>query len=209
MRPTNVRTATAAFVAVSGLLVAPGTAQASCAKPLDPPSLADHDHVFAGSVDRTTNGFVAAEVSVLDVWHGPDLPPDVVVIGGELRRGVDSSVDRKYRAGERYAFFVKQGEDGALRDSACTPTAPLASLTNVDPPGVRPPDPSAAAPADPRGALARAGVLGITAALALTGAGIATAIAVGAPVAARRGHRRRSASDRRPPPAHPGAAMGR
>lgn len=178
MRLTNVRIATAAFVAMSVLLVAPGAAQASCAKPLDPPSLADYEYVFAGRVDRTTNGFVAAEVSVLDVWHGPDIPPRVVVIGGELRRGVDSSVDRKYRAGERYAFFVERGEDGALRDSACTPTAPLASLISVDPPGVRPPDPSAAAPADPRGVFARAGVLGITAALSLTGAGIATAIAV-------------------------------
>jgi hypothetical protein len=135
------------------VLGAPVPAAASCAAPTGPPVLADHEQVFAGLVERTTNGGAAAEVRVLDVWHGPDLPPRVVVVGGQLQRGVESSVDRSYRAGDRYAFFVYRTNDGSLRDNACTPTAPLSSLAELDPAGIRAPDPSAVAPADPRGPL--------------------------------------------------------
>jgi hypothetical protein len=139
------------------VLVAPVPAAASCAAPTGPPVPADHEHVFAGLVERTTNGGAVAEVRVLDVWHGPDLPPRIVVVGGQLQRGVESSVDRSYRAGDRYAFFVHRTNDGSLRDNACTPTAPLSSLVALDPAGIRAPDPSAVAPTDPRGPLTTSG----------------------------------------------------
>lgn len=156
MRLRAIPLAAAAWAVVG----APVSAAASCAASTGPPVLADYDHVFAGLVERTTNGGAAAEVRLLDVWHGPDLPPRVVVVGGQLERGVASSVDRSYRVGERYAFFVYRTDDGSLRDNACTPTAPVSSLTGVDPAGIRAPDPSAAAPADPRRVLARWGLAG-------------------------------------------------
>jgi hypothetical protein len=179
-RPTSVRTrAVLVLVGTCTLLAAPGGAAASCAPPAGPPrppSLVAYDQVFAGLVERTTNGGDAAEVRVEDVWHGPDLPPRVVVVGGQLERGVASSADRSYRAGERYAFFVDRADDGSLRDNACTPTAPLSSLASVDPPGTRLPDPSAAAPADPRGVLTRWGVEAAAGAAALT-AGVMAVVA--------------------------------
>ncbi len=156
--------------ATCAVLAVPGTAAASCALPTGPPVLGDYDQVFAGQVERTTNGGAAAEVRVLDVWHGPDLPLRVAVVGGQLDSGVASSADRSYRAGERYAFFAWRADDGSLRDNACTPTAPLATLAGVDPPGTRAPDSSADAPADPRGALARWGLPVAVGATVLAGA---------------------------------------
>lgn len=167
-------------------------AHASCAEaPATRPSLAVFNHVFAGSVARITNGGAAAEVDVADVWHGPDLPPRVVVVGGQLSRGAGSSVDRTFRAGERYAFFVTRGDDGSLHDNVCSPTAVLSARAAVDPPGVRPPVASADAPADPRSPLNRIGAPGAIALLLA-----ATAAAGG--VAAQRARRHRG---RRPAPA--------
>jgi hypothetical protein len=169
----------ACLLAAAGCLAItwPGSATASCAAPaLGEPRLADYDHVFAGQVERVTNGGAAAEVSVLDVWHGPDLPPRVVVVGGQLGRGVESSVDRSYRSGARYGFFVQQSDDGSLRDNICTPTRPLKSLSAVDPPGRRLPEASAEAPTDPRGLIARRGLAAMTGATASIGAIAATGL---------------------------------
>ena len=136
-------------------------------------------------------------MDVADVWHGPDLPPRVVVVGGQLSRGAGSSVDRTFRTGERYAFFVTRADDGSLRDNACSPTAVLSARAAVDPPGVRPPVASADAPADPRSALGRIGAPGWIV-LLLAG----TAAAGG--VVAQRARRLRG---RRPAPAHVGAGI--
>ena len=193
-RPTWVRSADtvrvpSALLITAAVLAVPAPAHASCGEaPTARPPLAVFDHVFAGSVTRTTHGGAAAEVDVTDVWHGPDLPPRVVVAGGQLSRGASSSVDRSFRAGERYAFFVTRADDGSLHDNACTPTAPLSTRAAVDPPGVRPPVASADAPTDPRSVLDRIGAPG-QAALLLAG----TAAAAG--VAAQRARRR---SGRRP-----------
>jgi hypothetical protein len=171
----------ACLLAAAGCLTItwPGSATASCAAPaLDGPRLADYDHVFAGQVERVTNGGAAAEVSVLDVWHGPDLPPRVVVVGGQLGRGVESSVDRSYRSGERYGFFAQQSDDGSLRDNICTPTGPLESLSDVDPPGRRLPEASAVAPTDPRGLIARSDLAAMAGTAAFIGVIAATALLI-------------------------------
>ena len=107
--------------------------------------------MFAGEVVGTSNRSRAAEVRVLDVWRGRDLPPRVVVVGGETRANVASSGDRRYDEGKTYAFFVSEEADGSLRDGACTGTALLSERRALDPPGVRPPRLDAPAPADPRG----------------------------------------------------------
>ena len=180
----TVRVPSALLIAVAVLAV-PAPAHASCAEaPPARPPLAASDQVFAGTVTRTTNGGAAAEVDVTDVWHGPDLPPRVVVVGGQLAQGAGSSTDRSFQAGEQYAFFVTRADDGSLRDSACTPTAVLSARAAVDPPGVRPPVASAAAPTDPRTVLGRVGTPGRVA-LLLAG----TAAAAG--LAAQRARRRR------------------
>lgn len=174
-RPTVVRTAVAAALLGFATLLGPGVAHASCAEePIGPPELGDDDHVFAGVVERTTDGGVAAEVRVVDVWRGRDLPPRVVVVGGALGIGVDSSTDRHYRAGDELAFFVSRGDDGVLYDNVCTQTGSLASLAYLDPPGVRLPDASADAVADPRSVLSQVGSYRVSAAIAVSGGLLAT-----------------------------------
>lgn len=138
----------ASAAAVAG---AAGPAAASCAESPAQPDLRDYDSVFAGSVVGLSHGGAAAEVSVLDVWHGPDLPAEVVVVGGQLERGVESSVDRSFRRGEEYVFFTYRGDGGSLRDNICTPTAPLPAHSQLDPAGVRAPVATAPVPTDPRG----------------------------------------------------------
>lgn len=176
----------------AAVLAAPVPAHASCAEaPKARPPLEASDHVFAGSVTRTTHGGAAAEVDITDVWHGPDLPPRVVVVGGQLSPGAGSSVDRSFRAGERYAFFVIRADDGSLRDNACSPTAALSARSAVDPPGVRPPVASADAPTDPRSVLGRVGAPGW---VALVLGGTAAAAGVAAQRARRRSGRRPAGS---------------
>lgn len=132
------------------VLLVPTASAASCAQPNDAVRLSDSELVFAGTVDDTANDGRVAEVRVLDVWRGRDLPPEVTVFGGPEGGGSSSSVDRVFEDGTTYAFFVYQDEDGVLRDNVCTPTAPLAHRTALDPPGVRPPRADAPAPVDPR-----------------------------------------------------------
>ncbi len=124
--------------------------------------------MFVGEVVDTSNRDRAAEVRVIDVWHGRNLPPEVVVIGGKLGYDVGSSGDREYIDGETYTFFVSEAEAGGLRDSACSPTAPVAEVARLDPPGIRAPIEGAAEPSDPRSGAptwAAAGIVGSVVAL--------------------------------------------
>lgn len=168
LQPGHVACLVSAALLVA--VVAAGPTAASCAAPGDRPRLSEYDSVFAGDVLSTSNGGRVAEVRVVDVWSGPDLPPRVVVVGGETGRGVASSVDREYLAGRRYVFFVHRGEDGALHDNACTPTSLLAARSALDPPGVRAPQPDAPEPNDPRGGVP-AGPVTVAAALVVAASG--------------------------------------
>ncbi len=178
--------ASAVLLATLSAVVPAAPAGASCAERTEDPRPADYAQVFAGVVARTTNGGGAAEVQVVDVWYGPALPPRVVVVGGQLLRGAQSSVDRSYTTGQSYGFFLYRGDDDVLRDNACTHTAPLASLLHVDPPGIRPPDPGAAAPTDPRSSFNRRDPLVLVIASAASAGGLLFLVA-----AARRARQRK------------------
>lgn len=182
-----MRVTTAVMVAAA-VVVPVSPAAASCAEPPGTPRPSDYAQAFAGVVERTTNGGGTAEVRVLDVWHGPPLPPRVVVVGGQPRRGVESSVDRTYERGQSYGFFVHRSDDDVLRDNACTATAPLDSLADIDPPGIRPPNPKAAAPRDPRNLIQEQDPL------VLAGAGLTAVGVLLLAAAARRAHVRRAAA---------------
>lgn len=105
----------AATVITAAAVVLPvAPAAASCAEPPGTPRPTDYAQAFAGVVERTTNGGGTAEVRVLDVWHGPSLPPRVVVVGGQLRRGVESSVDRTYKRGQSLS---RAGSDGGSQST--------------------------------------------------------------------------------------------
>jgi len=101
----------------------PASAMASCMiGPTLEQASATADTLFVGTVVSTSNGNRWAEVSVEEVWRGPDQPATVVVRGGPLG-DVFTSVDRSYRAGARYLFFpFADPESGGLADNACTST---------------------------------------------------------------------------------------
>lgn len=134
-------------VALPVLFAAPAAA-ASCAYPNDAVRLSEHELVFAGEVTGTSDGDRTAEVRVLDVWRGRDLPPEVVVFGGSDQG--QSSVDRVFEDGRTYAIFAYEDDEGVLRDNVCTATALLSERAELDPAGVREPVAGAPAPTDPR-----------------------------------------------------------
>ena len=144
----GLRATLAAIVALPVLAAAPAAA-ASCAYPNDAVRLSEHELVFAGEVTGTASDGRVAEVRVLDVWRGRDLPPEVTVFGGPEDDSF-TSVDRVFVSGTTYAFFSYVDDEGVLRDNACTATARLAERASLDPPGVRAPQADAPAPVDPR-----------------------------------------------------------
>lgn len=115
--------AAAPLLAASILVAAPGVAVASCAAP--PPidnAMQTADVVFVGAVRATSNGDRWAEVTVQEIWRGPDLPATVVVQGGP-EGNMATSVDRSFRVGATYLFFPSvDAASGVLSDTSCSPT---------------------------------------------------------------------------------------
>jgi hypothetical protein len=120
-------------------LATPRPVQASCIAPAPLASRLDGASVvFVGTVISTSDRGRLATVRVEAVWKGPDLPPDVQMIGS-LAPGPNSvtSVDRSYQAGRRY-LFVPTNDRPPFQDNACTATQLYApELAAYAPPGVR------------------------------------------------------------------------
>jgi hypothetical protein len=136
---------------VAPLLAAPTPAQASCVEDSGP---AGSDIVFVGSAEEERRGYTRMVVE--EVWHGPDLAPEVWLLSGQkqppfpisLLQTVGSSVDAELVEGDGYVI----GATEAFHTSVCSieelsgPTAqapgrpesprePVAEgLAGVDPP---------------------------------------------------------------------------
>lgn len=123
-------------------------AQASCAR-LTSPSLQEHvaaaPLVFVGTVVSTSDGDRVARVRVESIWKGPDLPAYVDVHGSPASGwGAATSVDRRFRAGER-DLFVLFSDRPPYQDNNCSATQPYtAELGALAPDDARPPAPPAA-----------------------------------------------------------------
>jgi hypothetical protein len=122
-------------------------AQASCAQtPSLEQAIAAAPLVFVGTVVSTADGDRVARVKVESIWKGP-LMPGVVVIHGSPSSGsgVITSVDRMYRAGERY-LFVLFSDQAPYQDNNCSATQPYtAQVAVLAPADARPPSPLTAA----------------------------------------------------------------
>jgi hypothetical protein len=126
-----------AAVAVAGV----GPAAASCALSADPVDAVNSAPIlFVGKVTRVTNAARTAEVSVLEVWRGPDQPQVVVVHGGPDGNAA-TSVDRTYEEGVTYLFFPSVAAGSTqMQDSACSNTTPYDNaISDLRPPDVRSP----------------------------------------------------------------------
>jgi hypothetical protein len=123
-----------------------GGAQASCAQM---PSLQDAAAkaplVFVGTVVSTSDGDRVARVSVESIWKGPDLPAYVDVHGSPASGfGAATSVDRRFRAGER-DLFVLFSDRPPYQDNSCSATQPYtAGLGALAPDDARPAAPPTA-----------------------------------------------------------------
>lgn len=113
-------------VAFTNLVLTVGTAYADCMmdeRPYDQ-RIEEAEVVFVGTVTATAHSETTAEVAVEEIWKGPDLEAEEVVIGGSGQDGAMTSVDRFFQVGETY-LFLPFPEDGVLRDNSCTSTAPM------------------------------------------------------------------------------------
>jgi hypothetical protein len=114
-------------------------AQASCAMPRPLPEiLASAPLVFVGTVVSTSDGDRVARVKVESIWKGPDLPAYLDVHGSPVSGGGGAtSIDRRYRSGER-DLFVLLSDRPPYQDNNCSATQPYTA------------DVAALAPADAR-----------------------------------------------------------
>jgi hypothetical protein len=92
--------------------------------------------VFVGTVTSTSDNDRVARVEVQSIWKGPDLPAHVEVHGSPVSGwNAYSSVDRRFRAGER-DIFVLFSASAPLQDNSCSATqiytAEIAALAPAD-----------------------------------------------------------------------------
>ncbi|GAC1684160.1 MAG: hypothetical protein PVS2B1_03440 [Candidatus Dormibacteraceae bacterium] len=135
----------AALLAVGAFYVI-GTAgaAASCVMPRPlPEAVASAPLVFVGPVVSTSDGDRVAHVKVESIWKGPGLPAHVDVHGSPVSGfGTASSVDRRYRAGER-DLFVLLSDQPPYQDNSCSATQPytaqVAALAPADAKAPAPP----------------------------------------------------------------------
>lgn len=129
-----------ASIALLIFLAMPGTAFADCMAP--PPveeAVKSAEIVFVGTVTATTNRGTWANVSIEEVWRGPDQPASVVVHGGPGGNAA-TSVDRSFEVGVKYLFFPYTDAQVGLADNSCTSTQPWAdALVGLRPADVRQP----------------------------------------------------------------------
>jgi hypothetical protein len=133
-----IKTWVAALFAVSAFYVI-GTAgvEASCVMPRPlPESVATAPLVFVGTVVSTADGDRVAHVKVESIWKGHNLPTYIDVHGSPASGfGVATSVDRRYRAGER-DLFVLFSDQPPYQDNSCSATQPytaqVAALAPAD-----------------------------------------------------------------------------
>lgn len=119
MRP--LRLALLPAIAALALFATPVVTSASCIQP--PPIeqvLKTAEIVFVGTVTATSNRDSWANVTVEEIWKGPDQAASIVIKGGPGGNAA-TSVDRSFKPGAKYLFFpyVSGGE---LLDNSCTLT---------------------------------------------------------------------------------------
>ncbi len=162
----------ATVLVVAPLLAAPTPAQASCTEGSGP---AGSDVVFVGNAQEERRGYTRLVVE--EVWHGPDLAPEVWVLSGQqqppfpisLLQAVGSSVDAELLEGDRYVI----GATETFSTNVCTieelsgPTAQAPGR----PEGPREPEAEGLEGADPPAGPWEIGL--VSAAVVLAAAGLA------------------------------------
>ncbi len=95
-------------------------------------AIATAQSVFVGDVISTKDTDRIAEVKVLSVWKGRDLPQIVEVRGMTRADGSAAATDRRFEADERYLFIPENARPPFLA-SACSATQGFVGAPNTIP----------------------------------------------------------------------------
>jgi hypothetical protein len=192
--PLVVLAALAAAIAVP---LSSTAALASCALPpgQGAGSFAAAPVVFVGTVTSTGNRDREATVKVESIWRGPDMPASVTVVGTPASGwNAGTSIDRTFKAGERY-LFVPTNTSSPFQDNSCTATQPYtAAIAGMAPAGARTPAPTLQSAPDELLAPDRSPLPWVAAAV------VALLAAVAGLLIWRRRHRTRRAAPQASPP---------
>jgi hypothetical protein len=124
------------WVAVqAAFLAAPAAAQCAPDASLEN-AVGRANTVFVGRVVRLSNNDRTAEVEVLAVWKGRDLPPVVVLLGGSDDPAELDENDRMYRVGVTY-LVVSEDLRPPFEDDRCTATRAFGGSPSVIPGNLR------------------------------------------------------------------------
>ncbi len=110
------------LLVMATILVAPGAAMAACGPaPTLITSVEEAHTVFIGRTVEVANRGRTAEMEVLQVWKGRDLPQYVTVVGGSASATEADSNDRIFESGRTYLVFP-HNRTSPFTDDRCTAT---------------------------------------------------------------------------------------
>lgn len=110
------------MLVLAALVAVPGTASAACGAPPTLITAVEEAHtVFIGRTVEVTNRGRTAQMEVLQIWKGRDLPQFVTVAGGPASVNEISSDDRVFEAGRTYLVFP-HNRTSPFTDDRCTAT---------------------------------------------------------------------------------------
>jgi len=110
------------LLVMATILVAPGAALAACGAPPSLITSVEEAHtVFVGRTVEVTNRGRTAEMEVLQIWKGRDLPQYVTVAGGSADATEVDSDDRIFENGRTYLVFP-HNRTSPFTDDRCTAT---------------------------------------------------------------------------------------
>ena len=110
------------LLVMATILVAPGTAFAACGAPPTLITSVEGAHtIFIGRTVEVANRGRSAEMEVLQIWKGRDLPQYVTVVGGSESVTEADSNDRIFENGRTYLVFP-HNRTSPFTDDRCTAT---------------------------------------------------------------------------------------
>lgn len=128
-----MRTRFAALIAIGLWLVPAGASAASCSGPSDVQAgLRDSPSVFVGDVVATSERDRVAEMQVVAVWKGPDLPERVSVWGTADTSLTVAANDARFTIGTRYLVIPENTRQPFLA-TRCSATSPIRAAGTVIP----------------------------------------------------------------------------
>lgn len=108
-------------------------ANAACSPPQIQEALEESFTVFVGDVVATSDQNRIAEMRVIAVWKGPDLPEQVKVSGTNIEGSPVGADDARFTAGRRYLVIPENTREPFFA-TRCSATMPIRATGTLIPP---------------------------------------------------------------------------